>query len=139
MMKQKKSGEKAKKKAEEKQRKAEEEAKKKVMGAMLTKIEKSVVPVREGPAEISAGHYKEIIEKKQDMNDKFDEEKLKKIINDKCGSQFKLDDYGIDGDFIESQAFGYLAIRSYLGLPITFPNTTGCKKPTTGGVLVKNY
>jgi anhydro-N-acetylmuramic acid kinase len=50
-----------------------------------------------------------------------------------------IDDYGIDGDFIESQAFGYLAIRSYLGLPITFPNTTGCKEPTTGGVLVKNY
>ena len=50
-----------------------------------------------------------------------------------------IDDYGIDGDFVESQAFGYLAIRSYLGLPISFPNTTGCKEPTTGGVLVKNY
>jgi anhydro-N-acetylmuramic acid kinase len=50
-----------------------------------------------------------------------------------------IDDYGINGDFIESQAFGYLAIRSYLGLPISFPNTTGCKEPTTGGVLVKNY
>ena len=50
-----------------------------------------------------------------------------------------IDDYGIDGDFVESQAFGYLAIRSYLGLPISFPKTTGCKKPTTGGVIVKNY
>ncbi len=50
-----------------------------------------------------------------------------------------IDDYGIDGDFVESQAFGYLAIRSYLGLPISFPDTTGCKEPTTGGVLVKNY
>ena len=50
-----------------------------------------------------------------------------------------IDDYGIDGDFVESQAFAYLAIRSYLGLPISFPETTGCKKPTTGGVLVKNY
>ena len=50
-----------------------------------------------------------------------------------------IDDYGIDGDFVESQAFGYLAIRSYLGLPISFPNTTGCKEPTTGGVVVKNY
>jgi len=50
-----------------------------------------------------------------------------------------IDEYGIDGDFVESQAFGYLAIRSYLGLPISFPETTGCKKPTTGGVLVKNY
>ena len=50
-----------------------------------------------------------------------------------------IDKYGYDGDFIESQAFGYLAIRSYLGLPITFPSTTGCNKPTTGGVIVKNY
>ena len=50
-----------------------------------------------------------------------------------------IDDYDIDGDYVESQAFAYLAIRSYLGLPISFPETTGCKEPTTGGVIVKNY
>ena len=50
-----------------------------------------------------------------------------------------IDNLGIDGDFVESQAFGYLAIRSYLGLPISFPDTTGCKIPTTGGKIVKNY
>tara|TARA_Y100000741_G_scaffold54991_1_gene37963 strand:- start:1187 stop:2293 length:1107 start_codon:yes stop_codon:yes gene_type:complete len=50
-----------------------------------------------------------------------------------------IDDYGVDGDFVESQAFAYLAIRSFLKLPISFPETTGCKKPCTGGVLVKNY
>ena len=50
-----------------------------------------------------------------------------------------IDDYDIDGDYVESQAFAYLSIRSYLGLPISFPKTTGCKEPTTGGVLVKNY
>ena len=49
-----------------------------------------------------------------------------------------IDDYGIDGDFVESQAFAYLAIRSYLKLPISFPETTGVKKPSTGGVLFKN-
>ena len=48
-----------------------------------------------------------------------------------------IDDYGIDGDFVESQAFAYLAVRSYLKLPISFPDTTGCKKPTTGGVIIK--
>ena len=51
----------------------------------------------------------------------------------------QIDDLGIDGDFIESQAFAYLAIRSYLKLPISFPETTGCVKPSTGGVIVKNY
>ena len=50
-----------------------------------------------------------------------------------------IDEYNIDGDFIESQAFAYLAIRSYLNLPISFPQTTGCKKPCTGGVIIKNY
>jgi len=51
----------------------------------------------------------------------------------------QIDNLDIDGSFIESQAFGYLAIRSYLGLPISFPETTGCNKPCTGGVVVKNY
>ena len=50
-----------------------------------------------------------------------------------------IDDYGINGDHVESQAFAYLAIRSFLGLPISFPKTTGCEKPTTGGEIVKNY
>ena len=50
-----------------------------------------------------------------------------------------IDDFGIDGDFVESQAFAFIAIRSFLDLPISFPETTGCKKPCTGGVLVKNY
>ena len=43
----------------------------------------------------------------------------------------------LDGNFIESQAFAYLAIRSYLKLPISFPETTGCIKPVTGGEIVK--
>ena len=50
-----------------------------------------------------------------------------------------IDEYKIDGDFVESQAFAFLAIRSYLKLPISFPETTGCKKPCTGGVIVKNF
>tara|TARA_B100000989_G_scaffold223045_1_gene170585 strand:- start:8374 stop:9471 length:1098 start_codon:yes stop_codon:yes gene_type:complete len=50
-----------------------------------------------------------------------------------------IDDYGIDGDFVESQAFAYLAIRSCLNLPISFPNTTGCKLPSPGGIIVKNF
>ena len=49
-----------------------------------------------------------------------------------------IDSYGIDGDFMESQAFAYLAIRSFLKLPISFPKTTGCKEPSTGGILVEN-
>ena len=49
-----------------------------------------------------------------------------------------IDEYGVDGDFVESQAFAYLAVRSYLNLPISFPETTGVSKPTNGGILI-NY
>ncbi len=49
------------------------------------------------------------------------------------------DAYGVDGDFVESQAFAYLAIRSFLNLPITFPNTTGCELPSSGGILANNF
>ena len=49
-----------------------------------------------------------------------------------------IDDFNINGDFVESQAFAFLAIRSIKGLPISFPNTTGCKIASTGGELIKN-
>ncbi len=48
-----------------------------------------------------------------------------------------IDDYGVDGDFVESQAFSFLAIRNVINEPISFPNTTGCSKPTVGGTLIK--
>ena len=48
-----------------------------------------------------------------------------------------VDDFGLDGDFIESQAFGYLAARSFLNMPITFPKTTGCNIECSGGVLLE--
>lgn len=50
-----------------------------------------------------------------------------------------IDRYNFNGDFIESQAFGYLAVRSFLDLPITFPNTTGCKISVSGGKVIKNF
>ncbi len=60
------------------------------------------------------------------------QDKTSYLIND-------IDVLGIDGDFIESQAFAYLAIRSVLKLPISFPHTTSCKIPSTGGVIIKNF
>ena len=44
---------------------------------------------------------------------------------------------GLDGDSMEAEAWGYLAVRSLKGLPLTYPSTTGCEKPVSGGVLVK--
>ena len=50
-----------------------------------------------------------------------------------------IDDYGVNGDFVESQAFAYLAIRSYLNLPISFPETTGTCEPCSGGIIINNF
>tara|TARA_A100000164_G_scaffold372986_1_gene403275 strand:- start:1462 stop:2607 length:1146 start_codon:yes stop_codon:yes gene_type:complete len=50
-----------------------------------------------------------------------------------------IDEFNISGDFVESQAFGYLAVRSFLNLPISFPNTTRCLKPCSGGEIIKNF
>ena len=50
-----------------------------------------------------------------------------------------IDHYEVNGDFIESQAFAFLAIRSLEGMPISFPSTTRCKEPSTGGIIVENF
>lgn len=42
---------------------------------------------------------------------------------------------GWNGDFLEAQLFGYLAVRSVLGLPLSLPTTTGVPTPMTGGEL----
>ena len=62
----------------------------------------------------------------------------KELENEKIKLE-NIDKYHFNGDFVESQAFGYLAIRSYLKLPISFKNTTNCKNPTVGGKINKNF
>ncbi len=50
-----------------------------------------------------------------------------------------IDEFSIDGDFIESQAFAYLSIRSYLNKIISYPTTTNVLNPVTGGEIKINY
>jgi anhydro-N-acetylmuramic acid kinase len=45
------------------------------------------------------------------------------------------EDAGLRGDFIEAEAWAYLAIRSLESLPLTFPTTTGCRQAVSGGVF----
>ena len=40
---------------------------------------------------------------------------------------------GRDGDNLEAEAFAYLAVRTKIGLPISFPGTTGTPRPIPGG------
>jgi anhydro-N-acetylmuramic acid kinase len=49
----------------------------------------------------------------------------------------KCDVHNIDGDLLEAHAFGYLAVRSYRNLPISFPETTRTRQPLSGGVFCR--
>jgi anhydro-N-acetylmuramic acid kinase len=66
---------------------------------------------------------------------------LKKIQNQlpKNFSLQSINTFEVDADYVESQAFAFLAIRSFLKLPISLPSTTGCKEPISGGVITKNF
>ena len=44
---------------------------------------------------------------------------------------------GLSGDTLEAEAFGYLAVRSMQGLPLTFPGTTGVPVAMTGGLITR--
>ena len=46
-----------------------------------------------------------------------------------------IDQYGYNGDLLEAQMFGYLAVRSLKKMPLSLPSTTGVKKPVSGGIL----
>jgi len=42
---------------------------------------------------------------------------------------------GWSGDHLEAEAFGFLAVRSLKGLPLSVPTTTGVARPMSGGHL----
>jgi anhydro-N-acetylmuramic acid kinase len=50
-------------------------------------------------------------------------------------SHITIEDMNWITDAIEGQAFGFLAVRSLRGLPLSFPTTTDVPSPQTGGAL----
>lgn len=58
------------------------------------------------------------------------------------GERFKVpvepvETVGWNGDLLEAECFGYLAVRSRKGLPLSLPTTTGVPEPMPGGELRK--
>lgn len=47
------------------------------------------------------------------------------------------DSLGLSADFIEAEAFAYLAVRRLNGLPASFPETTGVPVAMAGGVIAR--
>ena len=46
------------------------------------------------------------------------------------------DQYGYGGHYMEARIFADMARCKLIGEPFSFPETTGCKTPTVGGILV---
>ena len=88
-------------------------------------------------------HWKGIINRNKIINYEY------KLLLNENSSSYKnnfdrididpIEKYEINGDYIESQAFAFLAIRSVEGLPISFPSTTRCNEASTGGTSVENF
>jgi anhydro-N-acetylmuramic acid kinase len=53
------------------------------------------------------------------------------------GAVSAAESLGWRGDSIEAEAFAYLAARTFTGLPISFPGTTGVPRPQTGGRIAR--
>lgn len=79
-------------------------------------------------------HPNEIIVSGGGVHNAFLLERIHKITGVKITPSSK---YKLPADHLEAYAFAYLAVRSKLGLPISFPSTTGVTSATTGGVLVR--
>ena len=63
-------------------------------------------------------------------------EAILRELRSRLGKDVKtVEEVGWKGDAIEAQAFAYLAVRSVLGLPLSFPSTTGVRFPVSGGKL----
>ncbi|MCP1243451.1 anhydro-N-acetylmuramic acid kinase [Acetobacter lambici] len=51
------------------------------------------------------------------------------------GTIYPAEQLGWSGDALEAECFGFLAVRSLAGLPLSLPTTTGVPFPQTGGRL----
>jgi anhydro-N-acetylmuramic acid kinase len=60
---------------------------------------------------------------------------LTRLAGERGARVLSAEQAGFDGDAMEAEAWAYLAVRSARGLPLTFPGTTGVRKPVSGGVL----
>ncbi len=58
---------------------------------------------------------------------------LAELAKQSASTVISAEQANFDGGAMEAEAFAYLAIRSLKKLPLTFPGTTGCDVPTSGG------
>lgn len=62
---------------------------------------------------------------------------LMAALRDRLGPVAPVEAAGWDGDSLEAQCFGFLAVRVLRGRPLSFPGTTGAPRPLPGGTIVR--
>ncbi|MBT5187714.1 MAG: anhydro-N-acetylmuramic acid kinase [Kordiimonadaceae bacterium] len=61
---------------------------------------------------------------------------IMKMLEDTLDGKVRsVNELGFNSEFVEAEAFAYLAVRKLYDLPVTFPGTTGVNAPSTGGVI----
>ena len=61
---------------------------------------------------------------------------LMQVLKERAAIQvLPVEHIGWDGDSLEAQAFAFLAVRAFRGLPLSLPSTTGVPEPLTGGQI----
>ena len=58
-------------------------------------------------------------------------------LRSRLGAVAPVEAAGWDGDALEAQCFGFLAVRVQRGLPLSGPGTTGVAAPLPGGTMVR--
>ncbi len=62
---------------------------------------------------------------------------LMTALSERLGAVAPAEAAGWDGDALEAQCFGFLAVRVLRGLPLSFPGTTGVARPLPGGRIAE--
>ena len=63
---------------------------------------------------------------------------IMRLLKERFGEVRSVRERGLDPDTLEAQCFAWLAVRHLKKLPLTIPETTGCKRPQMGGVTVQS-
>lgn len=60
---------------------------------------------------------------------------IMRMMTESFGNVKNVRELGLNPDTLEAECFAWLALRHTLGLPLTIPETTGCSRPTIGGLI----